>query len=129
MEDIEHYDIPVYNFPYDVEEDDEETIQDNSELRVFYAPKSRTHFPNQSFRHSCYSPSLALKRRLKLTANSFVQEYTRGGLPRSTIQSTPTSAAYEVLCSGKIFIIITSFDRVNPEPAQLSPRRPEIAHS
>jgi hypothetical protein len=34
MEDIEHYSIPVYNFPYDVEEDDEETIQDNSELRV-----------------------------------------------------------------------------------------------
>jgi cell division control protein 11 len=36
MEDIEHYDIPVYNFPYDVEEDDEETIQDNSELRVCF---------------------------------------------------------------------------------------------
>jgi cell division control protein 11 len=34
MQDIEYYDIPVYNFPYDVEEDDEETIQDNSELRV-----------------------------------------------------------------------------------------------
>ena len=34
MEDIEYYDIPVYNFPYDVEEDDEETIQDNSELRA-----------------------------------------------------------------------------------------------
>ncbi|OAX44823.1 septin [Rhizopogon vinicolor AM-OR11-026] len=34
MEDIEHYDIPVYNFPYDVEEDDEDTIQDNSELRA-----------------------------------------------------------------------------------------------
>ena len=34
MEDIEHYNIPVYNFPYDVEEDDEETIIDNSELRV-----------------------------------------------------------------------------------------------
>jgi len=34
VEDIEHYDIPVYNFPYDVEEDDEETIQDNSELRA-----------------------------------------------------------------------------------------------
>ena len=33
MEDIKHYDIPVYNFPYDVEEDDEETIEDNSELR------------------------------------------------------------------------------------------------
>jgi cell division control protein 11 len=34
MEDIEHYDIPIYNFPYDVEEDDEETIIDNSELRA-----------------------------------------------------------------------------------------------
>jgi len=34
MEDIEHYGIPVYNFPYDVEEDDEETIIDNSELRA-----------------------------------------------------------------------------------------------
>ncbi|CAE6463499.1 unnamed protein product [Rhizoctonia solani] len=34
MEDIEHYGIPVYNFPYDVEEDDEETIQDNAELRA-----------------------------------------------------------------------------------------------
>jgi cell division control protein 11 len=34
MEDIDHYDIPVYNFPYDVEEDDEETIQENMELRV-----------------------------------------------------------------------------------------------
>ncbi|EIN13529.1 GTP binding protein [Punctularia strigosozonata HHB-11173 SS5] len=33
MEDIEHYDIPIYNFPYDIEEDDEETVQDNSELR------------------------------------------------------------------------------------------------
>lgn len=34
MEDIEYYSIPVYNFPYDEEEDDEETIVDNSELRV-----------------------------------------------------------------------------------------------
>lgn len=34
MEDIEHYGIPVYNFPYDVEEDDEETIMENSELRA-----------------------------------------------------------------------------------------------
>ncbi|KAL7422763.1 Cell division control protein 11 [Cryptotrichosporon argae] len=34
MEDIEYYGIPVYNFPYDQEEDDEETIQDNSELRA-----------------------------------------------------------------------------------------------
>ncbi|THU96747.1 septin [Dendrothele bispora CBS 962.96] len=34
MEDIQHYDIPVYNFPYDVEEDDEETIEMNQELRA-----------------------------------------------------------------------------------------------
>ena len=33
MEDVDHYDIPIYNFPYDVEEDDEDTIQDNMELR------------------------------------------------------------------------------------------------
>jgi len=34
MEDILHYEIPIYNFPYDVEEDDEETIADNMELRA-----------------------------------------------------------------------------------------------
>ncbi|KDE09428.1 hypothetical protein MVLG_00331 [Microbotryum lychnidis-dioicae p1A1 Lamole] len=34
MEDIEHYNIAIYNFPYDPEEDDEETIADNSELRA-----------------------------------------------------------------------------------------------
>ncbi len=34
MEDIEYYNIPVYNFPYDIEEDDEDTIADNQELRV-----------------------------------------------------------------------------------------------
>jgi cell division control protein 11 len=38
MEDVEHYGIPVYNFPYDVEEDDEETVADNSELRVGSLP-------------------------------------------------------------------------------------------
>lgn len=34
MEDIEHYRIPVYNFPYDVEEDDEDTVEENAELRA-----------------------------------------------------------------------------------------------
>ena len=34
MEDIEHYNIPIYNFPYDIEEDDEEAIQESVELRV-----------------------------------------------------------------------------------------------
>ncbi|EFR01443.1 cell division control protein 12 [Nannizzia gypsea CBS 118893] len=33
MEDIEHYRIPVYNFPYDIEEDDEDTVQENEEYR------------------------------------------------------------------------------------------------
>lgn len=33
MEDIEHYKIPVYNFPYDIEEDDEDTVEENAELR------------------------------------------------------------------------------------------------
>jgi cell division control protein 11 len=33
MQDIDHYNIPVYNFPVDVEEDDEDTIEENNELR------------------------------------------------------------------------------------------------
>jgi cell division control protein 11 len=33
MEDIEYYRIPVYNFPYDIEEDDEDTVEENAELR------------------------------------------------------------------------------------------------
>jgi cell division control protein 11 len=49
MEDIEHYDIPVYNFPYDVEEDDEDTIEDNSELRVRIAYFLVNHFPYDIF--------------------------------------------------------------------------------
>jgi len=44
MEDIDHYEIPIYNFPYDVEEDDEETIADNMELRVSYI--SRRDIPH-----------------------------------------------------------------------------------
>lgn len=39
MEDIEHYNIPIYNFPYDIEEDDEDTIEENSELRVIEGNK------------------------------------------------------------------------------------------
>ncbi|ANB14014.1 septin CDC11 [Sugiyamaella lignohabitans] len=33
MEDLKQHNIPIFNFPYDPEEDDPETIQDNSELR------------------------------------------------------------------------------------------------
>lgn len=50
MEDIEYYSIPVYNFPYDAEEDDEDTIQENSELRVCCALPTRWYFADQSRR-------------------------------------------------------------------------------
>jgi len=36
MEDIEYYKIPIYNFPYDDEIDDDETIEENNELRVIF---------------------------------------------------------------------------------------------
>jgi cell division control protein 11 len=34
MQDIEHYSIPIYNFPFDAEEDDDEIVAENSSLRV-----------------------------------------------------------------------------------------------
>lgn len=33
MEDIAHYQIPIFNFPYDAEEDDDETIEQNKKLQ------------------------------------------------------------------------------------------------
>ncbi|KAI9298712.1 cell division/GTP binding protein, partial [Neoconidiobolus thromboides FSU 785] len=33
MEDVDHYHIPIYNFPYDPVEDDEDTIEENEELK------------------------------------------------------------------------------------------------
>lgn len=33
MEDIDYHKIPIYNFPYDIEEDDEDTVEENAELR------------------------------------------------------------------------------------------------
>lgn len=62
MEDIEFYDIPVYNFPYDDEEDDEETIQDNMELRVSFLLircLARFEHPTRLF---CLLLSLGLKK-------------------------------------------------------------------
>lgn len=46
MEDIEHFNIPVYNFPYDVEEDDSETIEENSRLKAMlpFAIVTSSHF-------------------------------------------------------------------------------------
>lgn len=59
MEDIDHYEIPIYNFPYDVEEDDEETIADNMELRVSHYIRTRhaAHFLIP-LRHRLYFLSL-----------------------------------------------------------------------
>ena len=34
ISDIEYYDIPIFNFPYDHHEDDEDTVGENKELRV-----------------------------------------------------------------------------------------------
>jgi cell division control protein 11 len=34
MEDIRQFDIHIYDFPFDEEEDDEESAEENLELRV-----------------------------------------------------------------------------------------------
>ena len=96
MEDIEHYDIPVYNFPYDVEEDDEETIQDNKELRVnkmFCRFQSLLTCHN---RRSFLSPLLVLRRRSRLMGSLLGLASIRGALLKSTTPSTLISAGSEV---------------------------------
>jgi len=71
MEDIEHYDIPVYNFPYDVEE----TMRRLSKTTANSAPFSLLL-------------SWALNRRLNLRAWQFAPESIRGASLKSTIPST-----------------------------------------
>lgn len=49
MEDIEYYGIPIYNFPFDMEEDHPDTIAENSELRSllpFAIVSSEDHVPS-----------------------------------------------------------------------------------
>lgn len=96
MEDIEHYDIPVYNFPYDVEEDDEETIQDNSELRVKNFNARSLVALLISNRHYFPLLLLDLKRKSTLMDNLFAPGYTLGVSLKLTIQSTRISAGFEV---------------------------------
>lgn len=93
MEDIEYYGIPIYNFPYDEEEDDAETIRDNMELRVsFFRPTLSTqHYFDRATRLSCPSPSLARKKKLKSKESRFAQGSTLGVSQRSTILTTRTS--------------------------------------
>lgn len=108
MEDIDHYNIPVYNFPYDIEEDDEDTIADNSELRVSLfsscARAPRHHNPLDSrvdslARHYFLSPSSGPKKRLKLVVNSFVRVVTHGVSSKSTTPSIQISVVYVQLYS------------------------------
>ncbi|KIK69288.1 hypothetical protein GYMLUDRAFT_35357 [Collybiopsis luxurians FD-317 M1] len=65
MEDIEHHDIPVYNFPYDVEEDDEETIMENQELRALLpfaviGSEEEVELDGESYRARVYPWGVAL---------------------------------------------------------------------
>ena len=97
MEDIEYYDIPVYNFPYDVEEDDEETIQDNSELRVSLLLVVY-HFSDIVYRAFFLLLSLDPRKKLKLMASQSALASTRGVSLRSTILSTVTLVGSGVPC-------------------------------
>lgn len=78
MEDIDYYEIPIYNFPYDVEEDDEETIADNMELRVSHLLLGFSLLIMRI--HRLYCPSLSLGRKKKLNSMESLlgPEFTRG---------------------------------------------------
>jgi len=89
MEDIDHYDIPVYNFPYDVEEDDEDTIQDNSELRVrinelaFNAPEMLILLPGlDAFRYHWLGRGGGDRRRTG-SGQDLPLGYCRSGQPET----------------------------------------------
>lgn len=91
MEDIQHHDIPIYNFPYDVEEDDEETIQENIELRVrLLAHYSYSRLKVDFQRHSYPSPSSVPRRKSILTERLSAPGYIPGAWLKSTILSTRT---------------------------------------
>ena len=93
MEDIEHYDIPVYNFPYDVEEDDEETIQDNSELRVGHIFILRHWTLNICYlRLFCHLLLSDQRRKLRSMDSSSGLAFTHGVLRKLTTQNTLISA-------------------------------------
>ena len=83
MEDIDHYEIPIYNFTYDVEEDDEETIADNMELRVSSALIDLTTVKSAYIDYPpyrlCFPSQLSgLKKKLNSTGNLSVLEYIPG---------------------------------------------------
>jgi hypothetical protein len=100
MEDIEHYGIPVYNFPYDVEEDDEDTIADNSELRVSLSLLVSRSYVSQRFHSRLFFllPSSAQRKKLRLTDSPFAPAFTHGVSLRSITPSTRTLADSEAHC-------------------------------
>ena len=68
MQDIEHYDIPIYNFPFDAEEDDDDVIAENSELRVR---------PSSWLSH-CLQPALSLELNLYVRYSGLIAICTCG---------------------------------------------------
>lgn len=106
MEDIDHYRIPIYNFPYDVEEDDEDTIQENIELRVghtFSKPLPGCSIPcDRLCSHSLLS---ALKKRSRSMASPHVPGSTPGVSSKLTTLTTLTLSGSGVLSLGMLHII------------------------
>lgn len=105
MEDIDHYNIPVYNFPYDIEEDDEETIADNSELRVGSMAFARLRMNLMRvllFRLFCRLPLSGQRRKSKSPGNLCELVVTLGESSKSTIHSTRISGDSDRRCSTRI---------------------------
>jgi hypothetical protein len=92
MEDIEYYDIPIYNFPYDVEEDDEETIQDNSELRVSDSVAVYHLHSDEPSSLCSLLPSSDLKKKSRLMARQSALASTHGESSKLITLSTQTLA-------------------------------------
>ena len=80
MEDIAHYKIPIYNFPYDEEEDEEETILENNELRVTRYTIRIFHIYFFLHRNVYLSLLLEVRKKLLLMAVVFVVVSIHGGL-------------------------------------------------
>lgn len=90
MEDIEHYNIPIYNFPYDVEEDDEDTIEENSELRVILHLRLSITIFTLFFRPFYHSLLSVVKKKSLSMAVRFVVVNIPGVLLKLIILNTLT---------------------------------------
>ena len=104
MEDILHYEIPIYNFPYDIEEDDEETIADNMELRVSWGQRMVFGYAHTLHRQCFPSQLSVLKRKLRLMENQFALEYTLGVWWKLITQITLILLGFAVLFLGSFSV-------------------------